>query len=110
MDKADWRGTGEYLNAHAGNSELIVLIRDQASYLRFYYYGNARIVSIPDNYNQIPLISKNNYTKIWFVPSPDFGVNDPGLKKWITENSKIENEKFGIFSYSPDSSSSISAS
>jgi mannosyltransferase len=110
IDKADWRGTGEFLSSHTGNDELIVLIRDQASYLRFYYSGNATIISIPDNYYWISLIPKNNYTKIWFVPSPDFGVNDPGLKEWITENNTLENEHFGIFSYSPDPSSPISLS
>ncbi len=111
VNKADWRGTGQFLSENVGSDELIVLIRDQPNYLRFYYSGNATIVSIPDHqYDWMSLIPKNNYSKIWFVPSPDFGVNDPRLKEWLNENSMLENEKFGIFSYSPDPSSSISFS
>jgi mannosyltransferase len=107
IEKANWRGTGQFLSEHTGNTELIVLIRDQANYLRFYYSSNATIISIPDNYDWVSLIPKNNYTKIWFVPSPDFGVNDPRLKEWLNDCWKVENERFAIYSYSPEDSTSI---
>ena len=98
-EKADWRGTGQFLDGHVKDGDLIVLIRDPADYLRFYYTGTVKVISIPDNYywfSGIPM----NYSKIWIVPSPDFGIHDQLLKKWITDNCKAENESYGIFSFS----------
>jgi hypothetical protein len=100
-EKGDWRETGQFLSSHVGSSELIVLIGYPTSVFSFYYSGKASIIQIPDNHKLISNIPKN-YTKFWFVPSPDFGVEDQYLKKWLYDHCSMDNDRVKIYYCSPD--------
>ena len=89
--KEDWEGTANYLNTYTKKDDLIVLFRDPASVLAFYYGGDAKIISLPKEITSLDVVNTtySNYTKIWFVSSPHSGVNNE-LLNWLSSNCKVE--------------------
>jgi hypothetical protein len=93
QEKEDWQGLSDYLTRQVGNTDLIVIFRDSAEHLKYYYKGSAEIISLPQRLDDLKndVILNKTYAnrRIWIVGTPHSGL-DSETKLWLDTNCRLE--------------------